>query len=83
MKIKNVTSTDNNQGIRIDLDFETLDWTNEQKEAVKKLLASSNVDQLADEERELIKNLKLKIGSDKPTELAGFMRFDAKFVRID
>lgn len=70
---------------KIRFDIESANWTKEQKESVKKLFSTNSIEKLNKNERELIKDLRIAIGSGTPSELTDgpVCRFDVKCVRID
>lgn len=84
MKIKNIENLSNGLGVKLDIDFESMAWTTEQKDAVKQLFSAESLEKLEKKERDLIKNLRFKIGTGTPVELTGAIicRFDLKCLSI-
>lgn len=84
MKIKNVSRIEDGLGVKMEVDLASMDWTDAQKAAVNKLLTSKSLDNLAPTERELIKELHLKIGTGTPADLADAIiaRFDVSVITI-
>lgn len=72
-------------GTKVEVDVSDLNLTGDQSSALNKLVASGGLDSLNQDEKDLLKDIKARVGTGTPGELAQaiIVRFDLEWVSIN